>query len=438
VSHLGSWRFWFLSHTFCRFVHSSPSADTTPQTLAVSVTGCAFSNSKVLYDSMFFFDTTFSPTGYSGGGALFVRLFAATIASSSFADNTALSRPFFTKSDSFDFNAVFSNGGAVLLRANASLTGGELLTVNITSCNFTKNSASGTGSAIFVEDGCVLSLSQSLLSNNFALGGTLTSSGALYVSRSSFINNTAHYLASDVFISCVTINCAATFSSSTFVTLEAAAFEEVKKRGALITGSEAITSNVCDLSIMLVRANGFAPQLTSSSDTTFIDNRNDKQVCGKNDLLIALVDNDMKTEFSVDFTCSTGQYPDRYRSIIASLSRVSLQQYKTALFQYPSFQSATALYSFFSFTYVCRACPPNTCQGIQPLSYFANRDPITLSSDHRAFCKPCPSGARCSDTASLNVTPGLYLWSTNNESNYNISSYAERLPPGFGHFDSTK
>ncbi len=429
----------FARDVFRRFVHSSPSADKGPQNLSISIMDCSFINSTLVFDSSFFFDTDFSPAGYSGGGAVFVRLFAAAIVRSSFVDNVAVTRPFFVKSNSNDFNMVFSNGGALLLRANASSTGGEPLTADIISCNFTKNAASGTGSAIYVEDGCAMSLSDSLLSYNFALGGTLSSSGFLSVFGSSFINNTVHYLASEIFISCVTPKCAANFSSTTFVTLEAAAFQEDKNKGSLRTGSQAITSDLCELAILLVRANGFTPVLSSSSNTKVIDNRNAKQKCGsKNDLLIALIDNDLKSDFTIDFTCSTGQYPDRFQSIIASLSRVSLQQYQTALFQYPSFQSATALSSFFSLSYVCRACPPNTCQGIKPLPYFANRDEMSGTTDHKTFCKPCPYGARCSDTSSLNVTPGLYMWSTNNDSNYNISTFAERLPPGFGDSESTK
>jgi hypothetical protein len=421
---------------YFRFLHSNPSDDKGPQSLSVSVTGCTFSNSSVIFDSSRFADASFSPTGYAGGGAFFVRLFSSSIASSSFADNAAISRPFFNSK--FEFNKVFSNGGALLLRANASLTGGEPLSVDIVSCNFTRNAASGTGSAMFVEDGCELSLSKSVISYNFALGGTLASSGVVKVSDSIFANNTVHYVASDIFISCGTDKCGAMFSSSTFVILEAAEFLTQKSEGTARTGTQLVTSDVCELAVLLVRANGFTPQVSSSSDVKIVDNRNAKQMCGKKDYLIAIVDNNMNSKFSIDFTCSNGFYPDRYSSIIASLSRVSLQQYQTALFQYPAFQSATELASFFAVNYICRTCPPETCQGITPLAYFANQIPDTGSTDFRTFCKPCPNGARCGDTSSLKVTPGLFLWSANNASNYNISSYAERLPPGFGASEEVK
>lgn len=434
----------------CRFVHAYPIPDDGPQSLTLSITGTTFSDSHVVLDTSFFDNPILESlmTGYAGGGALFVRLFIAHILSSRFVGNLARTTPFIYHSS--NFNNIFSNGGALLLNENAKVFSKEH---SITSCNFSNNVASGTGSAIFAEVGTNLTLSHSSLTANYALGGTLVSSGFASIVSSVFNDNTAVYLATDILITCASPVCGSNFSSLKITSLEvsdyAAQARVTRARlGSGLNGHDVVGSSTptgqdipCGIPIMSVRGNGYTPRIFSTNSKVF-DLRNSKQICTEqnfNDIFITIIDSQTTggNNIDVDFSCSVGQYPHAASSIGAGLSRVTLDRSATRLFQYPSYQSSTALYPYITVQLLCRQCPPQTFQGVNLLSY-SDRNRTGLLTDPSIFCKRCPSGADCGNVASLKVVPGLYLWSAMNSSNFNISVKAERMPTGYGNAEPSQ
>jgi hypothetical protein len=429
-------------------VHSSASSDTSPVLLSVSMTGSRFTHSRATLD-VSFFDNAFSDAsqGYAGGGAIFVRKFNFSIHDSSFTHNSARSNPiFFVKSGKL--NPIFANGGALLLSGDEADVGRERLYVTLFLCNFSRNVASGVGAAFYSEVGSMLSLSRSLLTYNSALAGAVGSAGFLSVSSSEFANNTAVYVATDIFVGCVSRNCEFTVSSTTFTLLEATlAYYQLEDVGVWrgVLGK----SYPCILSSLVVEGNGFAPTVKGYIDTKFIDNRDSATACRKGgfrDLFVAIAEyatgsGQSFTDF--DTSCSVGQYPNEQNSITASLSRVSLTQSRTAIFQLPSFRSATETLSSLTNSFLCVSCPSDTFQGTKSSSLQEFKQEIdkltvgTILSREQFFCKPCPSGGICRDPQSLNVTPGLYLWHINNGSRYNVSEEAVRLPAGYGDDESS-
>ena len=427
-------------------MHSSASSDTSPVLLSVSMTGSRFTHSRATLD-VSFFDNAFSDTsqGYAGGGAIFVRKFNFSIHDSSFTHNSARSNPiFFVKSGKL--NPIFANGGALLLSGNEADVGRERLYVTLFLCNFSRNVASGVGAAFYSEVGSMLSLSRSLLTYNSALAGAVGSAGFLSVSSSEFANNTALYVATDIFVGCVSRNCEFTVSSTTFTLLEATlAYYQLDDVG--VWRDVLDKSSPCKSSSLVVEGNGFAPTVKGSSDTKFIDNRDSATACRKGgfrDLFVAIAEyatvggsGQSFTDF--DTSCSVGQYPNSQTSITASLSRVSLTQSRTAIFQLPSFRSATETLSSNTNSFLCVSCPSDTFQGTKSssLQEFKQLTVGTVLSREQFFCKPCPSGGICREAQSLNVTPGLYLWHINNGSRYNVSEEAVRLPAGYGDDESS-
>jgi hypothetical protein len=432
----------------CRFVHAYPIPDDGPQSLSLSITGTTFGDSRVDLDTSFFDNPILasSMTGYAGGGALFVRLFIVHVLSSSFVGNLARTSPFL-RSDS-GFNSIFSNGGALLFNENAK---GSSKRHSITSCNFSKNVASGAGSAIFAEVGATLTLSHSSLTANYALGGTLVSSGFIEIVSSVFNENTAIFLASDILITCASPVCGTRFSSLTITSSEVSDYAAQARvararlgsgpNGHDFVGNSTNTGeNIpCTIPIMSVRGNGYTPGIFSTNAKVF-DLRNSKQRCtlqNFNDMFITIIDSQTSGGLiDIDFSCSVGQYPHASSSIGAGLSRVTLNQSATRLFQYPSYQSSTDLNPYSTVQLLCRQCPPQTFQGINLLSY-SDRSRSNLMTDPDIFCKRCPSGADCGNVASLRVIQGLYLWSAMNASNFNISVKAERMPTGYGNAERT-
>jgi hypothetical protein len=158
--------------------------------LSLDITNSEFSNSFVVLDQSFFTRSFATLTnGYSGGGALFVRSFIVNIHNSSFIANAAITTPFRVR------NSIFSNGGAVLFSQHARSSG---MLRNVSRSSFARNVASGAGSAVFAESGTILSMSHSSLTSNHALGATLVSSGEVSIVSSTFCNNTAGFLVTDV------------------------------------------------------------------------------------------------------------------------------------------------------------------------------------------------------------------------------------------------
>lgn len=421
-------------------MHSSSSSDTTPLLLSVSVTASRFSHSRAALD-VSFFDNAFSDAseGYAGGGAVFARKFNFSIHDSSFTDNLALSKPIYFYT-SRKLNPIFANGGALLLSADEADVGRERLHATLFRCNFSRNVASGVGAATYSEAGSVLSLSHSLLTFNSALAGAVGSAGFLSVLSSEFTNNTAVYVAIDTFVGCISRNCEFTVSSSTFTLLEATLASRQLEDVGMWQGQSPF--NPCNPSSVVVEGNGFAPAVKGDSGTKFIDNRDSATACrkfGSTNLFVAIVEYSTKNSESYanfDTSCSVGQYPSEQSSITASLSRVSLTQSRTAIFQLPSFRSASETLPSMTQNFLCVSCPSDTFQGAKSLStqdyYKKYLETGTGLTRERFFCKSCPSGGICTDPQSLNATPGLYLWHMNDGSRYNVSEEAVRLPAGYG------
>jgi hypothetical protein len=343
------------------------------------------------------------------------------------------------------FNRIFSNGGALLFNENAIASS---KVHSITSCEFSKNVASGAGSAIYAEFGTNLTLSHSSLTANYALAASLVSSGFISIVSCVFNNNTAVYLASDILLTCVSSVCGSIFSSLLITTLEFndhdAQMRMARKRlGPGINGHdhvENVTGTTCSIPIVSVRGNGYAPVIVSTN-ARIVDLRNSKQNCtfqSFTEMFIATIDSSTSSNsIDIDFSCSIGQHPHATSNIGASLSRVALTRSATALFQYPSHQSSTEVQPYITTQLLCRQCPPQTFQGINLLSYSDRRNQTRkfqnlLFTDPDFYCKRCPLGADCDDVSSLKVIPGLHLWSAMNPSNYNISDKAERMPSGYG------
>jgi predicted outer membrane repeat protein len=364
--------------------------------------------------------------GFSGGGAIFTRLFSTSITNTSFINNLAKTRPFLSN---YRGTVVFANGGAVLVAGSRMSTASSLGIMFIVNCSFVNNTASGAGGAIFVEDGAVLSIYNSTLRQNFALVGTLVSSGVLSVSHCLFSNNSAHYVATDVFVSCAAVKCVTNVFSSTFFLPEGELYSKLIERGKLLVDSPVSNTkqNVCIISSFVILGNGFGPYVNSSLSQMY-DSRNSDGFCGGlGDMIVAKMDATDSSVIELDLTCGTGEFPSRLISISASLSVVSLQIFRNILFSYPGFMNQTDTVVLLSPVFFCRACPPNTFQGLARLSLQSM--PGALPDK---FCLPCPLGANCSEITALKVTPGLYLWSTLDDAHFNVSKFAVRLPPGYG------
>jgi hypothetical protein len=428
-------------------VHSLPSEDLSPQVLSLSITGCSFSTSRVLFDTSFF---SISPScqGYIGGGALFLRKFSAYIAGSSFADNSALTSPFFGPGNLF--NPSFANGGGLLLRGDANTSSNDHLTAIVINCKFTRNAASGTGFAIFLEPGSTLGISLSTLSYNTGVAATVLSQGIITVTSCTFSFNTALFIAIDFFLSCMSGACSASMSSTNFSTQEGASLynqklQDVSKSGLqLAASSDGFKDQVCQIASIVVTGNGpYAPFLNIANDSLIIDLRDAKLFCTKLGYIIL---NAVVSEVSIyipnsavnaNLGCSSGQLPATSSGIGAVLRLVALSSIGTALYRYPSFESQTNLVPFDKYQLSCLPCPPNTFQGFntlylqdfirQRLQFFNSINVSTLF-----FCRQCPAGANCSVTSVLQVLPGYYLWNTSNASNFYVSNVSVSMPPGYG------
>ncbi len=430
-------------------MHSLPSKDLSPQVLSLSITGCSFSTSRVLFDTSFFL-TSPSCQGYIGGGALFLRKFSAYIAGTSFADNSALTSPFFGSDGTF--NPSFANGGGLLLRGDANTSSNDHLTAIVINCKFTRNGVSGTGFAIFLEPGSTLDISLSTLSYNTGLVATVLSQGIITVTSCMFSFNTALYIASDFFLSCMSYNCAANILSTNFSTQEGASYYNQKLQDASKSGLQLAASNpefiasVCRIASIVVTGNGpYAPFLYIANDSRIIDLRDAKLFCtelGQIILNAAVVEVGIfppsaHAEVDANLGCSSGQLPASSSGIGAVLRLVTLSSIGTVLYQYPSFESQTNLVPFNKYQLSCLPCPPNTFQGFntlylqdfirQRLQFFNSINDSTLF-----FCRQCPAGANCSVTSVLQVLPGYYLWNTSNASNFYVSNVSVLMPPGYG------
>ncbi len=428
-------------------MHSLPSEDLSPQVLSLSITGCSFSTSRVLFDTSFF-STSPSCQGYIGGGAFFLRKFSAYIAGSSFADNSALTSPFFGSGGVF--NPSFANGGGLLLRGDANASSNDFLTAIVINCNFTGNAASGTGFAIFLEPGSTLRISFSTLSYNTGVAATVLSQGIIIVTSCMFSFNTALYIASDFFLSCMSGACSASMSSTNFSTQEGASFynqklQDASKSGLQVAAQQsAFKDQVCQIASVVVTGNGpNAPFLYISTDSLIIDLRDAKLFCTK---LGHIILNAVVSEVSIyipnsavnaNLRCSSGQLPATSTGIGAVLRLVTLSSIGTVLYQYPSFKSQTDLVPFEKYQLSCLPCPPNTFQGFNPLNLqdFIRQRFLFFTSINDStvfFCKQCPAGANCSVTSVLQVLPGYYLWNTSIADNFYVSNISVAMPPGYG------
>jgi len=428
-------------------VHSFPSLDTSPQVLSLSITGCNFSNSQASFDTTFFTSQVFAPfcLGYIGGGAAFVRKFSASIAGSSFTDNSAITSPFFGAYYGVSFNPAFANGGGLLLRGSAIASDNDFLTATVTNCNFTRNTASGAGFAIFLEPGSTLGVSLSSLSYNNGVSGTITSQGITTITSSLFSFNTALYIANDLFVTCMSAACSANVATTTFSTPDGYVYHNQKLQDAVKAGFVPATlgdnaipfkMQVCQISSVVITGNGpNAPFIEILDNSNFIDLRDEKGFCsqiGVFSLSVAFFDvSVVSTGANQNCRCSSGRYPSFTSGISAVLSLVALSSVETILYQYPSFKSQSQVVPILKYQLFCLPCPPNTFQGINPLS-LSDYSKANLTETTPFFCKPCPAGGNCTNTSVLNVLPGSFLWNTSNANNANVSVFSRRMPPGYG------
>jgi hypothetical protein len=376
---------------------------------------------------------------------VFLRKFSAYIAGSSFADNSALTSPFFGSGGLF--TSSFANGGGLLLRGDANTSSNDHMTAIVINCNFTRNGASGIGFAIFLEPGSTLDISFSNFSYNIGLAATVLSQGITIVTSSVFSFNTALYIVNDFFLSCMSGACSANISSSNFSTQEGASFYNQKLQYISKSGLQPAALNpdfrsqVCQSASIVATGNGpYAPFFQVSPDTLIIDLRDAKLFCTKLFLIILnLVVTDSKPSpnpTSADCQCSSGQLPAPNGGIGAVLPLVTLSSIGTALYRYPSFESQTDIVVFVKFGLSCLPCPPNTFQGITPVTlqnFNVQLGRSNSTNDSTTFfCKQCPAGANCSVTSVLQVLPGNYLWNTSIASNFYVSNVSVPMPPGYG------
>jgi hypothetical protein len=412
-----------------------------PGVLSLSIADSNFLNSTCIFDSESFnsFLLFEKCEGYIGGGALFVRSFASVITSSSFTDNLARTRPFNNVFGSMGvkLNRAFANGGAILLRGPETFTSSSASTASastfVYNCSISKNAASGAGSAIFAESSSILHLSHSVLSYNYGLIAALACQGKVKIASTKFTNNAAAVVSTDFLLSCAS-ECGANVSSTTFSCFDDAAYSIQRHQSANRTGTTALLQNACDITIFTVQANSYSPSMNVGRDNQFLDSRSSQGACLTNTLITAVVDSGPSGDFSPDLTCSSGQVPTLAGSVSAVFSIVSLSAIPTVLYQYPSFSKQTELIPVAKRQYSCQPCPANTFQGVKLLSLYYDLSPTSFNFNNNVsfFCKPCPSGADCTDPSVLKATPGFFLWETNDPNNSNITKIAKRLPPGYG------
>jgi hypothetical protein len=400
----------------------------------LSIVGSSFSNSASLFETTFFgapgrYEDC---QGYIGGGAMFVRMFQTFIDSSSFIGNSASTRPFQINNASL-LNPAFANGGAILLRgsASAAIEGRDSVSAVASNCNFTRNAASGGGAAVFIESGSTLTLSQSVVANNFGFIAAVLCQGMASIASTLFVNNSAAVVASDFFLSCVSAACEAVVSDSTFISLEYSENEEQVLQNEKILGSFQL-AKICFINSFVSQGNLFAPKISVTPSSRFIDLRNARGGCKSLTLSIANVDLDLVSKgFNPDFSCGAGSVPTCTGGTSAVFPISALSSLTTILYEFPSFKSQTVLVPVLKRQCTCQPCPTNTFQGIELLPYqgFPN---VPFAEASNFFCKPCPFGAICTDSSIMKAIPGFFLWQTNNASNFNVAKTAEKLPPGYG------
>jgi hypothetical protein len=400
-----------------------------------------FLNSTCLFDSESFNSSLLFKKceGYVGGGALFVRSFASVITSSSFTGNLARTRPFTGAfGPTILFNPAFANGGAILLRGPETSTSSSAnnttsVSAVVYNCSISKNAASGAGSAIFAESSSILHLSHSVLSYNYGFIAALACQGKVNIASTKFANNSAAVVSTDFFLSCAS-ECGANVSSTTFSCLEEGAYSIEANQSANRTGTTRFLQKACDISFFTVQANNYSPSMIVDRDNQFFDSRSSQGACLTSTLITAVVDMGPTSNFLPDLMCSSGQVPTLAASVSAVFSIVSLSAIPTVLYQYPSFSKQTELVPVAKRQFSCQSCPANTFQGAKLLSLWSLlSNPSNINVDKLSFfCKPCPSGADCTDPSVLKATPGFFLWETNDPNNSNVTRNAKRLPPGYG------
>lgn len=354
---------------------------------------------------------------------------------------------FFSPNSNY-FNPSFANGGGLLLRGDANASSNDFLTANVINCNFTRNGASGTGSAIYLESGSTLGISLSTLSYNTGVAATVLSQGIITVTSSVFSFNTALYIANDFFLSCMSGACSANISSTNFSTQEGASYHNQKLQDVSKSGLQGSESNVqgfveqvCQIASIVVTGNGpYAPVFQMSSDSLTIDFRDAKLFCTKLGLIllnVAVAEVSLSQSYlNANCRCSSGQLPASSSGIGAVLPLVILSSIGTVLYQYPSFKSQSEIVPFRKYQLSCLPCPPNTFQGINPLNlqdfYLQSYQSNSINDSTVFFCKQCPAGANCSVTSVLQVLPGSYLWNTSIARNFYVSNMSVSMPPGYG------
>ena len=364
-----------------------------------------------------------------------MRMFNLSIDSSTFIGNLAQSLPLQIGSGMTQaLNPAFANGGAILLRgsAAASVDGQDSLTALVSNCNFTSNLASGGGSAVFIESGSTLQLSRSVLSNNVGFIAAILCQGVAKIESSLFANNSAAVVASDFFLSCVSSTCQVVVSASTFVLLEDS--ENVKQflRNQNVFGKFQSLSS-CVIRSFICQGGLFAPKISLKKDSRFFDFRNANRACKSLSLSIMNADSEISSDIpDPDFSCAAGSVPTCSAGLSAVFPTTLLATLSTALYMFPLFQSQTALIPIRKGECSCQPCPPNTFQGTNMLPYQSFKAGSPFAEASVFFCRPCPFGGICSDPSILRVTPGFYLWQTNNASNFNVAVAAEKLAPGYG------